>query len=401
MQINVTKMLTVWSESSPSLARLVDGVPRDEQIARGYGHTVAEICRQPETWRTTAAVLHGEAGHRRLPQAPLVLTGSGSSEFVCAALAPTLQSRLGQPVRAVACGELLLSPESFLQADQPATLVSFGRSGNSPESVAVVGLVLERYPRCSQIVVTCNPHGRLATAYDHEPRVRTIILGREVDDESLVMTSSFTNMWLAGRTLDLAADDPAAFGRLAEELARLGENLLEQQLEPLAGMADRAFERALFLGTGAGFGAAREAELKMLEMCGGRVATRSETFLGLRHGPLASVDTNTLVVAFVSSEARRQSFELDLLAELRQKGLGHSFVIAGAGVPGGVAAERDLVVEYAATTDMADGDLVLLHVVIGQVLAFFRCLHVGLRPDAPSTDDVITRVVRPFTMHRS
>ena len=401
MKINVTEMLAVWSDSSPSLARLVDSVPRDEQIVRGYGHTVAEICRQPATWRTTAAALHDGAGHRRLPQAPVVLTGSGSSEFVCAALAPTLQSRLGQPVRAVACGELLLSPESFLQVDQPATLVSFGRSGDSPESAAVVDLFLERYPSCLQVVVTCNPAGRLATAYHDEPRMRTILLGREVDDKSLVMTSSFTNMWLAGRTLDLGAEDPAALGRVAEELARLGDGLLARQLEPLAEMAGGSFERALFLGTGAGFGAAREAELKMLELCGGRVATRSETFLGLRHGPLAGVDTETLVVAFLSSEARRRSFELDLLAELRQKGMGHAFVIAGAGVPAGVAVERDLVVDYAAATDLADGDLVPLHVIVGQVLAFFRCLHVGLRPDAPSSGDVITRVVRPFTIHRS
>ncbi len=401
MKINVTEMLTVWSESSPSLARLVDGVPRDEQIARGYGRTVAEICRQPETWRTTAAALHDEAGRYRLAQAPVVLTGSGSSEFICAALAPTLQSRLGQPVRALACGELLLSPESFLQVDQPATLVSFGRSGDSPESVAVIDLVLQRYPSCSQIAVTCNPDGRLATAYDDEPRVRTMLLGRGVDDASLVMTSSFTNMWLAGRTLDLDADEPAALGRLAGELARLGDRLLARQLEPLAEMAGRSFQRALFLGTGARLGAAREAELKMLEMCGGRVATRSETFLGLRHGPLAGVDTKTLVVAFLSSEARRRSFELDLLVELRQKRLGHSFVLCGVGVPAGVAAQHDLVVDYGPAADLADGDLVPLHVVVGQVLAFFRCLHVGLRPDAPSADGVITRVVRPFTMHRS
>ena len=395
-KINVT-------ETFLSLGSLVAGVPREEQLSRGYGLTVAEIRRQPETWRTTSAGLIDRDGvvQSRLPRAPIVLTGSGSSEFIGAALAPTLQAGLGVPARAVACGELLLSPESFLPASAPVTLVSFGRSGNSPESVAVVDLALDRYPQCAQVVVTCNPDGRLARAYARESRVRTILLGRSVDDESLVMTSSFTNMWLAGRGLESAAGEPARFARLAGELARVGSELLERQMDPLARMAGRPFERALFLGTGASHGAAREAELKMLEMCGGRVVTRCETFLGLRHGPMAGVDGHTLVVAFLSVQARRRAFELDVLGELRHKRLGHAFVLCGVGVPDGVAEQEDLVVDYAAAADVADGDLVPLHVVVGQILALFRCLQVGLRPDDPSTDAVITRVVRPFTLHQS
>ena len=35
-----------------------------------------------------------------------------------------------------------------------------------------------------------------------------------------------------------------------------------------------------------------------------------------------------------------------------------------------------------------------------QLLALFRCLALGLRPDAPSNDNVINRVVEEFATHR-
>ena len=130
----------------------------------------------------------------------LILTGSGSSHFIGVALAPTLQVNLKRPVRAVSAGEMLLFPEAYVNAERCPTIVSFGRSGDSPESIAVADLIFERWPQCQQVFVTCNPSGRLATAYESELQVRTVVLGADVNDKSLVMTSSFTSLWLAGRS---------------------------------------------------------------------------------------------------------------------------------------------------------------------------------------------------------
>jgi tagatose-6-phosphate ketose/aldose isomerase len=347
----VDASLTDLASGSPALAELTRNVPLSEQVARGYGHTLGEVCRQPEAWRRLGRELKPRGVRGHAPAGGYILTGSGSSHFIGAALAPALQSSLGVSVRSAACGELLLAPEAFIAAGHPSTIVSFGRSGDSPESIAVVDLLLGQYPDCRHLIVTCNPDGRLATGYTADERVDTILLGREVDDQSLVMTSSFTSMWLAGR------------------------------------------------GLGARFGAAREAELKMLEMCAGRVATRAETFLGLRHGPMASLAGRTLVVAFLSSEARRRAYELDLLAELRRKELGKWFVVCGPELPSDAVGVSDLGVEYGLGTVLGDPDWPAVDVLVGQVLGFFRCLHEHLRPDAPSAAGVITRVVSPFPIH--
>jgi tagatose-6-phosphate ketose/aldose isomerase len=394
----VDASLTDLASGSPALAELTRNVPLSEQVARGYGHTLGEVCRQPEAWRRLGRELEPRGVRGPAPAGGYVLTGSGSSHFIGAALAPALQSSLGVSVRSAACGELLLAPEAFIAAGHPSTIVSFGRSGDSPESIAVVDLLLGQYPDCRHLIVTCNPDGRLATGYTADERVDTILLGREVDDQSLVMTSSFTSMWLAGRGLG-AWTDGAAFAAAAGGLADAGQLVLATRLQALAEIARHPFDRALYLGSAARFGAAREAELKMLEMCAGRVATRAETFLGLRHGPMASLAGRTLVVAFLSSEARRRAYELDLLAELRRKELGKWFVVCGPELPSDAVGVSDLGVEYGLGTVLGDPDWPAVDVLVGQVLGFFRCLHEHLRPDAPSAAGVITRVVSPFPIH--
>ncbi|MAG72512.1 MAG: tagatose-6-phosphate ketose isomerase [Acidobacteria bacterium] len=391
--------LTDLASGSPAIAELTRDVPLVEQVARGYGHTLGEVCRQPAAWRRLGRAVEPRGARGHAPAGGYVLTGSGSSHFLGAALAPALQSSLGVCVRSAACGELLLAPEAFIAAGQPSTIVSFGRSGDSPESIAVVDLVLGQYPDCRHLIVTCNPDGQLATGYTTDERVDTILLGREVDDQSLVMTSSFTSMWLAGRGLAAWAD-AAAFARAAGALADAGQMVLETRLQALAEAGRQPFDRAVYLGSGARFGAAREAELKMLEMCAGRVVTRAETFLGLRHGPMACLaEGRTLVVAFLSSEPRRRAYEMDLLAELRRKDLGQRFVVCGPELPSEAVSESDLGFEYGLGTVLGDDDWPAVDVLVGQVLGFFRCLHERLRPDAPSADGVITRVVPSFPIH--
>ncbi len=138
----------------------------------------------------------------------------------------------------------------------------------------------------------------------------------------------------------------------------------------------------------------------MLEMTEGRIWTRAECYLGLRHGPMSAVHEDTLVVAFLSSSPVVRRYELDLLHGLESKKLGLRRVVVGTNVPPEAApGEDDVVVECGAGGDLSDPDLVLLDALVGQLLGFFRCRDLGLRPDSPSTDGVITRVVEPFEIH--
>jgi tagatose-6-phosphate ketose/aldose isomerase len=139
----------------------------------------------------------------------------------------------------------------------------------------------------------------------------------------------------------------------------------------------------------------------MLEMNGGDVWTLAESYLGLRHGPMSGIRPDTLIAAFLSSDPLVRAYELDLLRELDRKSLGSRRVVVGAGIPQGVVATAGtLALDCGVAAPAADEDLTLLDALAGQLLAFFRCLDAGYRPDSPSEDSVITRVVSGFAIHR-
>jgi tagatose-6-phosphate ketose/aldose isomerase len=373
----------------------------EEQLRRGYGHTLREIVQQPATWIETAARLH----HLRpVVEASLdgassvVFTGSGSSLYAAECVAPCLHRGLGVPVSAVPAGLILTHPETCLPPTGSFLVVSLARSGNSPESRAVVDFMLESRPQARHLFITCNRDGALATSYRECPQVRTIVLDERTDDRSLVMTSSFTNLVLAARAL---GGNPEACQARAHGLAQAAAALLRGRADALDAVARSGFGSVVYLGSGCRLGAAREAALKMLEMNSGEVSTLAESYLGLRHGPMSAIRRDTLVVAFLSSDALVRAYERDVLAELDEKGLGAGRMVVGAGVPADVVASPGaLVLDCGVPSPAVDDDLSLLDAVAGQLLAFFRCLAAGRRPDAPSEDSVITRVVSGFAIHR-
>jgi tagatose-6-phosphate ketose/aldose isomerase len=168
----------------------------------------------------------------------------------------------------------------------------------------------------------------------------------------------------------------------------------------LAAAARSRFRSAVYLGSGGRYGSAREAALKMLEMTSGRVMTFPETYLGLRHGPMCAVDEESLIVCFLSRDEVVRAYEADLVRELNRKGLGARKVLVGADVPDDLVSAGDLVVDVPGLRAVDDDDATLLDVLVGQTLAFFRCMATGLRPDSPSADGVISRVVESFEIHR-
>jgi tagatose-6-phosphate ketose/aldose isomerase len=281
----------------------------------------------------------------------------------------------------------------------PSLLVSFARSGNSPESCGAVDAVREALPACRHLVITCSGQGRLATRYGDDPRVATVVLDDRTADRSLVMTSSFTNMVLAGRFLALTRDVAGYRARIAT-LARQAVHLLHRHGDALAQVARSDYRTAVYLGSGNRYGSAREAALKMLEMTGGEVKTFAETYLGVRHGPMCAIDDGALVVLFLSSDPVTRAYEVDLVRELDQKKLGARKVIVGSEVPADLVAPGDVAIDAPELRAVVDEDAPVLDVVVGQLLAFFRCLSAGLRPDSPSDEGVISRVVGDFAIHR-
>ncbi len=399
---SVDDWLAILGSVPGELARLLR-TPWAEQLERGYGHTIRELGQQPVTWVETAARLRGLApllAECLAGAEAVVFTGSGSSVYAGECVAPCLQEALGVPVSAVPAGLILTHPETCLPPNGTFLVVSLARSGNSPESRAVVDWLLECRPRARHLFITCNRQGALATSYRDRPEVRVVVLDEKTDDRSLVMTSSFTNLVLAGRALG-SVREPAACDERALGLARSAGSLLLHETEGLRRVAQSGFDSVAYLGSGCRLGSAREAALKMLEMNSGEVWTLAESYLGFRHGPMSALRPGTLLVAFLSSDPLVRAYELDLLRELDRKGLAARRIVFGADLPGGLSAgPAVLLVDGGAGLRCRDEDLTILDAVVGQLLAFFRCLEAGHRPDSPSEASVITRVVSGFEIHR-
>ncbi|MBS0571003.1 MAG: SIS domain-containing protein [Proteobacteria bacterium] len=371
----------------------------DQRRQAGYADTLCEILQQPQTWRETAALLADPAAMAALAHASaarpeyIILTGSGSSAHIGECLAAGLQAALGVPCRAIPAGDLLTDLRGMLVPGH-GLIVSIARSGDSPESAAVVDAILAAAPQCAHLVITCNAAGKLATRYGEQLRVRALVLDARTNDRSLVMTSSFTNLLLAGGALAQRGTDAMH----AAQAADLAQRVFDRHADALAVLARRDFVAAAYLGSGSALGAARESALKMLEMSGGAVTTMAETFLGLRHGPMSALSRPSLVVAFLSAPANVRAYEHDLLRELARKRLGVARAIVGEDIPADLLAPGDVAIDLPGYDALGVPQRHMLGVVVGQLLAFFRCLHLGQKPDAPAAG-VLTRVVGEFAIH--
>jgi len=373
----------------------------EKDAPEGLRNTVREICQQPATWTETARHLaafrtvmaESVAACRRV-----VLTGSGSSQYAGECVAPVLQRELQRSVSVAGGGDLLLGRSASV-AGEPTLVVSLARSGDSPESAAVVETLLETEPQTRHLIITCNADGKLAKGFAGNPRVSVVPLGEEVNDRSLVMTSSFTNLVLGARFLGWL-DRSDEFAAAVDRLSCAGREFLKTWPDCLADVVSGDVERIVFLGDGGQFGAAREASLKLLEMTAGRMVTMAQTYLGLRHGPMCFINERTLVVCFLSADPLIRRYQNDLISELNSKRLGARKLFAGAGNPAeGLAHNRDLVIRYKLPHQASDGELAVLDVMFAQILGFHRCRAEGLQPDSPSLNGVISRVVGEFRIH--
>jgi tagatose-6-phosphate ketose/aldose isomerase len=182
-------------------------------------------------------------------------------------------------------------------------------------------------------------------------------------------------------------------------MSETGRRFLPGAAEAAAAITQLGCTRACFVGAGVLRAVADESALKVVELSAGKVTTLAETPLGLRHGPLSSVDGQTLFVAFLSSEARRRGYELDLLREVDRKHLGRVRAVVTARGDDEVAALADYSLSLDSAADFPDLYRPVLDVMLGQLIGLFASMRCGLKPDQPSPGGTITRVVAPIKLY--
>jgi D-galactosamine 6-phosphate deaminase/isomerase len=297
------------------LRTLLD-LPEQEKVERGLEHTPREIWQQPRTWSRTYELCHGlraelndvlrlaGIGRGNTSSPTVYLIGAGTSDYTGRALAPLLRRRWSCEVWPIPSTTLLTEFEGFHRPGKEYLWVSFSRSGESPEGVALLEQALDRHREIRHLVITCNAQGPMAQlCARHADRAFALVLDDAVNDRGLAMTSSFTNMVLAGQCVGHLEDDDQ-FGEVVAQLSETGRRFLPVAAETAAAITSLGLTRACFVGAGTLRAVADESALKVVELTGGKVTTVAETPLGLRHGPLSTVDGHTLFVAFLSNEAR-------------------------------------------------------------------------------------------------
>lgn len=386
-------------------------LPEQEKAERGLEHTPREIWQQPETWGVTYrlcaraqrelqdAVRRAGIGRGSISSPTVYLVGAGTSDYTGRALAPLLRARWGCDAWPVPSTTLLTEFEEFHRAGREYFWISFSRSGESPEGVALLERALERSPQIRHLVITCNPRGPMAQLCErHQDRALALVLDDAVNDRGLAMTSSFSNMVLAGQCV-AHLDDLAQFGEVVSCMSETGRQFLPAAAEAAAEVTTLGCSRACFVGSGVLRAVADECSLKVVELSAGKVTTLAETPLGLRHGPMSSVDGQTVFVAFLSSDARRRGYELDLLREIDRKRLGRVRLAVTIANGDDVSQLADYRLPLAAAPDFPDLYRPVLDVMLGQLIGLFASMRCGLKPDQPSPGGTITRVVQPIKLY--
>jgi len=381
----------------------------DEKARLGIEDTPAEIAQQPEMWRDTARRFADAApavgkllSDIGLPggAAEVVFSGAGTSDFVGKCVQGPVTAALGTRGLAVPSTDIVTHPQFAFPAGRPGLMVSFARSGNSPESVAALDIAVAERPEVRHLVITCNAEGELATrAATLGGRAHTLSLHPKTNDRGLAMTSSFTSMVVAG--LGLAyLDSIDEYVSRVDHMATAGETMLSAMPEVAERLAKKRPQRACFLGSGSAYGAAVESHLKLQEMTDGGLICFCDTFLGLRHGPRAAIHDDTLVSCFLSSDPQVRRYEIDLIRSNREQKVGLAHLIV-ADRADGLADLADAVVAYdpEGALDLPDHMLAPVYTIAGQLLGVFASLERGLKPDAPSAGGVIHRVVQGVTIY--
>lgn len=379
-------------------------LPQPDKQAHGLIHTPIEIYQQPQTWADTFRRFVEQRSELTEflqscgPRADLTvfLIGAGTSDYIGQALVHLLRKTWGCEVEAVASTDLLTNSDDWLLPGKSYLWVSFSRSGDSSEGVALLDLALEQYPQIRHLVISCNRDGRMSKNFSGFPHVFSLILADAVNDRGLAMTSSFTNMLIAGQCL-AHVQQIAEYEQVLDTLTKLGTGLIDRAADLAAATAIDNYSLICFVGSGSLKAVARESALKVLELTAGRILTMSESFLGVRHGPLSALNDETLFVGFLSGDERRQKYELDLVSEISAKKVAKKIITI---VPdnqlqqvNGAQLSLNLPVGF------SDDHRPPLDVIFGQMLGLFASLHHELKPDSPSPNGAISRVVSQVNIY--
>lgn len=363
---------------------------------KDFKYTYTEILNQADTWLEVYNLYEKRENDienflkKVGKDCKVIFTGAGTSEYVGNIALDYLKTHGEFEFESVATTDLVSAPYLHFEKNQKTLLVSFARSGNSPESLAAVKLGKQIVDDFYNLPITCAKEGKLAQALKDDEDSYVFLEPEITNDKGFAMTNSFSSMLLA--TLLIFDTKTKNKKEIVEKISKLGKEIYNN-LEEIENLVNFDFNRVVYLGSGPLGKLTKEARLKILELTAGEVATIWESSMGFRHGPKSFVDENTLVISFVSSNPYTRLYDLDILDEIANDKIAKKII----GISNSkLDRDYELIFEEDGLDDVY---LCPAYIIIGQIIALVTSLRVGNTPDNPSRTHTVNRVVKGVTIH--
>lgn len=363
---------------------------------KDFKYTYTEILNQADTWLEVYNLYEKRKNDienflkKVGKDCKVIFTGAGTSEYVGNIALDYLKTHGEFEFESVATTDLVSAPYLHFEKNQKILLVSFARSGNSPESLAAVKLGKQIVDDFYNLPITCAKEGKLAQALKDDEKSYVFLEPEITNDKGFAMTNSFSSMLLA--TLLIFDTKTKNKKEIVDKISKLGKEIYNN-LEEIENLVNFDFNRVVYLGSGPLGKLTKEARLKILELTAGEVATIWESSMGFRHGPKSFVDENTLVISFVSSNPYTRLYDLDILDEIANDKIAKKII----GISNSkLDRDYELIFEEDGLDDVY---LCPAYIIIGQIIALVTSLRVGNTPDNPSRTHTVNRVVKGVTIH--
>ena len=365
--------------------------------------TEKEINQQPALWQKVYGLVLSQKKSltefltkiKQQADCEVIFTGAGSSFFIGEMVAGYFQKNTGLSSKAISTTEIVTHPYLYINPEKQTLLVSFARSGNSPESVAAIINSDKVSNKIQHLIITCNNQGELANLVSSNDKY-VLTLPEEANDKGLAMTSSVSSMALVALLIS-RLDEIETLQSQIEIASKYANHIIFTYSSPIRQLAELGFKRAVFLGSGPFLGVAHEAHLKLQEMTDGKVICKFDSFLGFRHGPKVVLDETTLLVYFFSNDEYVLKYEADLVHSVAKD---HE-LMAVMGISEAKLSDFafDLEISMSESASQLDEEfMTLCSLIPAQLLGLYKSINIGLNPDQPS-NGAIHRVVQGVNIY--
>ena len=383
----------------------------DEELLKSKSsyNTAKEILQQPKLWKETLENFKKTKNNleeylKKIglnEEFQVIFTGAGTSEYIGNILELFLKKNSNLEFKSIGTTEILNNPSNYLKKNRKILLVSFARSGDSPESVGVVNLMNENIKDIYHLFITCNKEGALAKILEENKKAFLLLMPEKSNDKSFAMTSSFSCMLLSG-ILAFSSNIEKKYEEI-EKIIELASKELNRKYEKIKKLAEEDHKRIVILGSGILSGLGQELALKIMELSAGKVVAVNNTTLGFRHGPKSIINEKTIIFNLINESKKAKKYDEDLLEEMKLDEKANKIVVYCINKNEKIEKNADeLIFIEKNDNNILDNQLasLFIYLVYGQMYAFFKSQYLGNTTDNPFPTGEVNRVVKKFKIYK-